>query len=70
MPIIDVTGESSVEHRGCVPDRAVVVLGTRPKEFLAGTYQIDCALIIGWRSESHDHRLSLNETLREFELAV
>jgi 2,3,4,5-tetrahydropyridine-2,6-dicarboxylate N-succinyltransferase len=70
VPIIDVTGDSPVEHRGCVPSRAVVVPGTRPKEFPAGTYQIDCALIIGWRKESHDERLSLNETLREFELAV
>ena len=49
---------------------AVVVPGTRPKEFPAGTYQLDCALIIGWRRESHDERLSLNEALREFELAV
>ena len=70
VPIIDVTGDSPVEHRGCVPERAVVVPGTRPKEFPSGTYQIDCALIIGWRRESHDQRLSLNETLREFELAV
>ena len=70
VPIIDVTGPSPVEHRGYVPERAVVVPGTRPKEFPAGTYQIDCALIICWRKESHDERLSLNETLREFELAV
>jgi 2,3,4,5-tetrahydropyridine-2,6-dicarboxylate N-succinyltransferase len=70
VPIIDVTGDSPVEHRGCVPERAVVVPGTRPKDFPSGTYQIDCALIIGWRRESHDERLSLNETLREFELAV
>jgi 2,3,4,5-tetrahydropyridine-2-carboxylate N-succinyltransferase len=70
VPIIDVTGEAPVEHRGDVPERAVVVPGTRPKDFPAGTYQVDCALIIGWRKESHDERLSLNETLREFELAV
>jgi 2,3,4,5-tetrahydropyridine-2,6-dicarboxylate N-succinyltransferase len=70
VPIIDVTGAEPVEHRGVVPPRAVVVPGTRPKEFAAGTYQLDCALIIGWRKESHDERLSLNETLREFELAV
>ena len=70
VPIIDVTGDSPVEHRGCVPARAVVVPGTRPKQFPAGTYQIDCALIIGWRKDAHDERLSLNETLREFELAV
>ena len=60
VPIIDVTGAEPVEHRGVVPPRAVVVPGTRPKEFPAGTYQIDCALIIGWRQESHDERLSLN----------
>jgi 2,3,4,5-tetrahydropyridine-2,6-dicarboxylate N-succinyltransferase len=70
VPIIDVTGADPVEHRGEVPPRAVVVPGTRPKEFPAGTYQLDCALIIGWRGESHDERLSLNETLRKFELAV
>ena len=70
VPIIDVTGDAPVEHRGCVPARAVVVPGTRPKHFPAGTYQIDCALIIGWRKDAHDERLSLNETLREFELAV
>jgi 2,3,4,5-tetrahydropyridine-2,6-dicarboxylate N-succinyltransferase len=70
VPVIDVTGSEPVEHRGVVPPRAVVVPGTRPKEFPAGTYQLDCALIVGWRKESHDERLSLNETLREFELAV
>jgi 2,3,4,5-tetrahydropyridine-2,6-dicarboxylate N-succinyltransferase len=70
VPIIDVTGSEPVEHRGAVPPRAVVVPGTRAREFPAGTYQLDCALIIGWRSESHDERLSLNDALREFELAV
>ena len=70
VPVIDVTGMTPVEHRGEVPARAVVVPGTRPKEFPAGTYQLDCALIIGWRQESHDLRLSLNDVLREFEIAV
>jgi 2,3,4,5-tetrahydropyridine-2,6-dicarboxylate N-succinyltransferase len=70
VPIIDVTGSEAVEHRGAVPARAVVVPGTRPREFPAGTYQLDCALIIGWRRKSHDERLSLNDVLREFELAV
>ncbi|MDQ3163834.1 MAG: 2,3,4,5-tetrahydropyridine-2,6-dicarboxylate N-succinyltransferase [Actinomycetota bacterium] len=70
VPIIDVTGSKPVEHRGSVPARAVVVPGTRPRAFPAGTYQLDCALIIGWRGESHDERLSLNDALREFELAV
>ena len=70
VPIIDVTEAQPVEYRGEVPPRAVVVPGTRPKEFPAGTYQIACALIIGWRQESHDLRLSLNDVLREYELAV
>jgi 2,3,4,5-tetrahydropyridine-2-carboxylate N-succinyltransferase len=70
VPVIDVTGMEPVEHRGHVPPRAVVVPGTRPKEFPAGTYQLDCALIVGWRQESHDLRLSLNDVLREYEIAV
>ncbi len=70
VPVIDVTRSSPVEHRGEVPPRAVVVPGTRPKAFPAGTYQLDCALIVGWRQESHDLRLSLNDVLREFEIPV
>jgi len=68
VPVIDVTGPEPVEHRGYVPPRSVVVPGTRPKEFPAGTYQIGCALIIGRRTESTDLKTSLNETLRQFEL--
>ena len=66
VPIIDVTGDEPVEHRGYVPPRSVVVPGTRPKDFPAGTYQVGCALIIGRRSELTDSKVSLNETLREF----
>jgi 2,3,4,5-tetrahydropyridine-2-carboxylate N-succinyltransferase len=65
VPIIDVTGPEPVEHRGHVPPRSIVVPGTRPKEFPAGTYQLSCALIIGTRSESTDLRTSLNDALRE-----
>jgi len=65
IPIIDVTGPEPVEHRGSVPPRAIVVPGTRPKEFPAGTFQLACALIIGWRSASTDLRVSLNDALRE-----
>ena len=65
VPIIDVTGGEPVEHRGFVPPRAIVVPGTRPKEFPAGTYQLACALIVGWRSESTDLKVSLNDALRE-----
>src|SRR5438128_3276679 len=66
VPIIDVTGPEPVEHRGFVPPRAVVVPGTRPKEFPAGIFQIACALIIGRRGEQTDLKVSLNEALREY----
>jgi 2,3,4,5-tetrahydropyridine-2-carboxylate N-succinyltransferase len=65
VPIIDVTGDEPVEHRGYVPPRSVVVPGTRPKEFPAGTFQLSCALIIGRRNESTDLKTSLNDALRE-----
>jgi 2,3,4,5-tetrahydropyridine-2,6-dicarboxylate N-succinyltransferase len=68
VPVIDVTGPEPVEHRGYVPANAVVVPGTRPKEFPAGTYQLSCALIVGWRSEQTDLKTSLNDVLREFEI--
>jgi 2,3,4,5-tetrahydropyridine-2,6-dicarboxylate N-succinyltransferase len=65
IPVIDVTGDEPVEHRGYVPPRAIVVPGTRPKEFPAGTYNLACALIIGWRDASTDLRVSLNAALRD-----
>jgi 2,3,4,5-tetrahydropyridine-2-carboxylate N-succinyltransferase len=65
IPVIDVTAEEPVEHRGYVPPRAIVVPGTRPKEFPAGTFNLACALIIGWRDASTDLRVSLNDALRE-----
>jgi 2,3,4,5-tetrahydropyridine-2,6-dicarboxylate N-succinyltransferase len=65
VPIIDVTGPEPVEHRGVVPPRSVVLPGTRPREFPAGTYNLACALIVGRRSESTDLKLSLNEALRQ-----
>jgi 2,3,4,5-tetrahydropyridine-2-carboxylate N-succinyltransferase len=70
VPIIDVTGTEPVEHRGVVPPRAVVLPGTRPKEFPAGRYDLPCALIVGARSASTDLKTSLNDVLREFEIAT
>ena len=67
-PIIDVTGAEPVEMRGRVPANSVVVPGTRAKEFPAGAYQLQCALIIGRRSASTDRKTSLNEALRVFEV--
>jgi 2,3,4,5-tetrahydropyridine-2-carboxylate N-succinyltransferase len=70
VPIIDVTGAEPVEHRGHVPPRSVVVPGTRPKDFPAGTYNLACALIIGQRKASTDLRTSLNEALREYGIST
>jgi len=69
IPIIDVTGPEPVEYRGHVPPRSVVLPGTRPKEYPAGRYELPCALIVGERSASTDLKTSLNDVLREFEIA-
>jgi 2,3,4,5-tetrahydropyridine-2,6-dicarboxylate N-succinyltransferase len=68
VPVIDVTGPEPVEYRGYVPPCAVVVPGSRPKEFPSGTYQVACALIIGRRNAQTDLKTSLNDALREFEI--
>jgi 2,3,4,5-tetrahydropyridine-2-carboxylate N-succinyltransferase len=69
VPIIDVTGGEPIEHRGYVPPRSVVLPGTRPKQYGAGTFHVACALIVGQRSESTDLRTSLNDALREHGIA-
>ncbi|WP_406684477.1 2,3,4,5-tetrahydropyridine-2,6-dicarboxylate N-succinyltransferase [Seonamhaeicola sp. MEBiC1930] len=68
--IIDVTGDKPVEMKGKVPARSVVIPGSYAKEFAAGTYNVPCALIIGKRKESTDKKTSLNDALRENEVAV
>jgi 2,3,4,5-tetrahydropyridine-2-carboxylate N-succinyltransferase len=68
--IIDVTGSEPVESRGFVPPRSVVIPGTRMKEFPAGSFGTPCALIIGRRTESTDRKTSLNQALREHDVAV
>jgi 2,3,4,5-tetrahydropyridine-2-carboxylate N-succinyltransferase len=68
--ILDVTGESVVEHRGRVPARSIVIPGMRPKRFPAGEFAVPCALVIGKRSESTDKKVSLNAALRDFGVAV
>jgi 2,3,4,5-tetrahydropyridine-2-carboxylate N-succinyltransferase len=68
--IIDVSGDAPIEYRGEVPERSVVIPGTTTKSFNAGDYQVPCALIIGKRKASTDLKTSLNEALREHEVAV
>ncbi len=68
--IIDVTGDEPVEMKGAVPPRSVVIPGTRMKSFPAGEFGVPCALIIGRRTESTDRKTSLNQALREHDVAV
>lgn len=68
--IIDVTGEEPVLHKGVVPANSVVIPGSYTKQFPAGDYQVPCALIIGKRKPSTDLKTSLNEALRENNVAV
>lgn len=68
--IIDVTGETPVEIKGSVPPRSVVIPGSYTKKFPAGEFQVPCALIIGKRKESTDLKTSLNDALREHNVAV
>ncbi|MFY0643065.1 MAG: 2,3,4,5-tetrahydropyridine-2,6-dicarboxylate N-succinyltransferase [Bacteroidia bacterium] len=68
--IIDVSGSEPKEYRGKVPSRSVVIPGSIPKDFPAGSYGVNCALIIGQRKESTDKKTSLNNVLREFNLSV
>ena len=68
--IIDVTGSKPIENKGIVPPRSVVIPGSYTKTFSAGDYQVPCALIIGKRKESTDKKTSLNDALREHDVAV
>ena len=68
--IIDVTGPEPIETKGYVPERSVVIPGSYTKKFPAGEYQVPCALIIGKRKESTDKKTSLNDALRENNVAV
>ena len=68
--IIDVTGSEPVEYKGYVPERSVVIPGSYTKKFPAGEYQVPTALIIGKRKESTDKKTSLNDALRENNVAV
>tara|TARA_B100000427_G_scaffold121746_1_gene101372 strand:+ start:341 stop:1150 length:810 start_codon:yes stop_codon:yes gene_type:complete len=68
--IIDVTNKKEIIYKGEVPERSVVIPGTYPKKFNAGTFSTPCALIIGKRKESTDKKTSLNQVLREFKIST
>ncbi|WP_242131828.1 2,3,4,5-tetrahydropyridine-2,6-dicarboxylate N-succinyltransferase [Aestuariivivens marinum] len=68
--IIDVTGDTPIEMKGRVPARSVVIPGSYAKTFPSGSYNVPCALIIGKRKESTNKKTSLNDALREHDVAV
>jgi 2,3,4,5-tetrahydropyridine-2-carboxylate N-succinyltransferase len=68
--IIDVTTPEKTSYQGYVPPRSVVIPGSYTKQFPGGEFQVPCALIIGQRKESTDKKTSLNDALRENEVAV
>ncbi len=68
--IIDISNQKPIEYTGTVPERSVVIPGSIPKTFAAGTYNVPCALIIGKRKESTDRKTSLNDALRQYNIAV
>jgi len=68
--IIDVTGDSPVEYKGRVPSRSVVIPGSYKKQFPSGEFYVPCAMIIGKRKESTNKKTSLNDALRENDVAV
>lgn len=68
--IIDVTGTEPKEYKGVIPARSVVIPGSYAKNFPSGNYNVNCALVIGKRKESTDLKTSLNNALREYDVAV
>jgi len=65
-PVIDVTEAEPVEHRGRVPERAIVIPGNRARDFAAGHFGLPCGLIVGYRTEATDDKVRLNDLLRDF----
>ena len=68
--VLDVTQAKVKEYIGEVPKNAVVIPGSRNRNFPSGDYQIPCALIIGERSEKTDKKTSLNSCLRALNVPV
>ena len=68
--IVDVTQDPAVTYKGEVPAGAIVIPGSRSREFPGGTYEVNCALIIGSRTGTHDDKLALMDAARDFGFAL
>lgn len=69
MKIFDVNQLHQEASYGYIPPRSVVVMGVKEKVFPAGKFSMPCALILGERTEDTDKKVSLNETLRKYDIA-
>jgi 2,3,4,5-tetrahydropyridine-2-carboxylate N-succinyltransferase len=69
-PIVDVRGSTPTIARGRIEPRSVVIPGSIPKTFAAGTYGVPCALVIGERSASTDRKTSLEMAIRDYGVSV
>lgn len=64
-PVIEADTGTEIA-RGIIPENAVVVQGTRMKEFTGGTFGLPCALVLRYLPEGAGHdKLQLNAILRE-----
>ena len=64
-PVIEAETGNEIA-RGVIPERAIVVQGTRLKEFAGGTFGLPCALILRYLAPGEEHdKLKLNAILRE-----
>src|SRR5205823_1610537 len=64
-PVIEAETGNEIA-RGVIPERAVVVQGTRMREYAGGTFGLPCALVLRYLDEGERHdRLRLNAILRE-----
>ena len=68
--ILDVSSPELKEYKAEIPANAVVIPGSYAKDFPAGSYHVNCALIIGKRKASTDMKTSLNDALREYQISV
>ena len=68
--IIDVSKNKPIEIKKRIPSRSVVIPGTYQKKFAAGNFGVQCALIIGERKESTNKKTSLNDALRDYNIAI
>ena len=68
--IFDVSGNKTIEYKGIIPSRSVVIPGTYEKEFKSGKFGVPCALIIGMRKDSTDKKTTLNDALRDYKVSI